>query len=233
MEGLNMQNARAPSWITFDCYGTLIDTRAGYVRIWQELLADKGFGADVDVMAYVEAWGKEEFRMIQGPYAPYREILRRSVEVTLEKFGLPVAEEDGERLAEAWGTFPPFPDVQPVLSLLRRSSKLAIISNVDDDIVAQSIAQMGVAFDGVFTAEQCRAYKPSRIPFEYALKKMGVPAAEVLHVAFGFQYDHTTAHELGFRTVWVNRRDLAQPEGVPFDVVMSDLTGLPALCGVG
>ena len=224
-----MEIARAPAWVTFDCYGTLIDTRPGYVRVWQELLADKGLGPEVEVMAYVAAWGQEEFRLIQGPYAPYRDLLRQSVERTLARFGLPVREGDGERLADAWGTFPPFPDVQPVLNNLAQRTKLAIISNVDDDMVAGSIAAMGVEFDGVYTAQQCRAYKPSRIPFEYALDRMGVPAGRVLHVAFGFQYDHATAHEMGMMTVWVNRRGLERPPGIPFDVEMPDLAALPAL----
>lgn len=227
-----MRSARNPEWITFDCYGTLIDTRAGYVRIWRELLADKGLTRDVDVMDYVRAWGEEEFRMIQGPYRPYREILRQSVETTLERFGLPVSEGDGDRLADAWGSFPPFPDVTPVLSILGDKFKLAIISNVDDDIVARSIASMGLEFDGVFTAEQCKAYKPSRVPFEYALDNMGVRAQRVLHVAFGYQYDLTTAYEMGFMTVWVNRRGLELPAGIPADLEMPDLTGLPSLVGL-
>ena len=119
-----MHLARTPEWITFDCYGTLIDTRTGYVRVWRELLADKGLGAGADVMDYVRAWGEEEFRMIQGPYQVYRDILRQSVETTLARFGVEVAEGDGVRLAEAWGTFPPFADVYPVLSTLKERFKL-------------------------------------------------------------------------------------------------------------
>lgn len=229
LKELRMQLARMPAWITFDCYGTLIDTRTGYVRVWKDLLADKGLDPDVNVLDYVQAWGEEEFRMIQSPYRSYREILCQSVETTLERFGIPAADGDGERLADAWGDFLPFPDVNPVLSALGKEFAMAIISNVDDDIVAKSIARMGVEFDGVYTAEQCKAYKPSRTPFEYALGKMGVPAQQVLHVAFGYKYDHTTAHEMGFNTIWVNRRDLKLPSGIPVDLEIPDLTDLPAL----
>lgn len=224
-----MRLARMPAWITFDCYGTLIDTRTGYVRVWSELLAGKGLGPDVEVMDYVRAWGEEEFRLIQGAYRSYREILCQSVETVLARFGLPIAAGDGDRLADAWGDFLPFPDVRPVLSVLGKQFALAIISNVDDDIVARSIATMGIEFDGVFTAEQCQAYKPSRKPFEYALDRMGVCAQRVLHVAFGYKYDHTTAHEMGLNTIWVNRRGLELPSGIPVDLEMPDLTGLPAL----
>jgi len=221
---------RKPQWITFDCYGTLIDTRTHYVEIWRRLLADKGLDADALVMDYVQAWGAEEFRLIQGPYRKYREILTESVETTLRRRGLPVARGDGRRLADAWGTFPPYADVKPILTRLQQQSKLAIISNADEDIIRQTVAGIGVEFDAVFTAEACGAYKPSRIPFEYALRKMGAAPQDILHVAFGYQYDHATASEMGFMTAWVNRRQLTLPPAArKFDVEIPDLTSLPAL----
>jgi hypothetical protein len=61
---------------------------------------------------------------------------------------------------------------------------------------------------------------------------MGVPSREVLHVAFGYKYDHTTANELGFPNVWVNRRDLVLPAGIPIGCEMPDLLGLPAYLGM-
>jgi 2-haloacid dehalogenase len=91
---------------------------------------------------------------------------------------------------------------------------------------------MGVDFDAIFTAEDCRAYKPSRVPFERALEGMGVPPHDVLHVAFGYRYDHGTASEMGFMTAWINRRGLVlPPDARKFDLELPDLTGLPALVG--
>lgn len=227
-----MALARTPEWITFDCYGTLIDTRTGYVQVWRDLLADKGVRREAAVADCLRFWGEEEWRLVTGPYQKYRDILRQSVEIALVRAGLPVEDGDGQRLADAWGTFQPFPDVNPILSILHSKFKLALITNVDNDIVAQSVASMGIDFDGVFTAEKCQAYKPSRIPFEYALANIGLTPKEILHVAFGYRYDHTTAHEMGFETVWVNRRALDLPPGIPVDIEMPDLTGLPALLGL-
>lgn len=224
---------RSPKWITFDCYGTLIDTRAGYVPLFGKLIAEKGAGARLDTLEVVNRWGEEEFRLIQGPYQKYRAILKESVENTLAAFDLPVASGDGERLADAWGTFQPYPDVNPVLSQLKKRFKLALISNVDDDMIAQSAASIGVDFDGIFTAEKCGAYKPSAIPFRYALEHIGVPASDVLHVAFGWRYDLPAAHALGFMTLWVNRRNLTLPPGaVMSDLVLPDLAAVPYLLGL-
>ena len=227
-----MHLPRKPQWITFDCYGTLIDTRVGYVEVWRRILADKGVDPNAVVMEYVQAWGEEEFCLIQGAYKKYRQILIESVETTLKRRGLPVAPGDGQRLADAWGTFRPYPDVKPTLTTLKEHYKLAIISNGDNDILRQTVAGIGVDFDAVITAEACQAYKPSRVPFERALREMAVPSRDVLHVAFGYQYDHGTASAMGFMTVWVNRRRLTLPAGArKFDLEIPDLTGLPALLG--
>ena len=227
-----MRLPRKPQWVSFDCYGTLIDTRAGYVEVWREILADKGVKSNESVAAFVQAWGEEEFRLIQGPYKRYREILVESVETTLRRHNLPVGPHDGRRLAEAWGTFRPYPDVKPVLTTLKERHRLAIISNVDNDLIRQSVAGIGVDFDAIFTAEDCRAYKPSRAPFERAVQGMGAPPQDVLHVAFGYKYDHDTASEMGFMTAWINRRGLVlPPEARKFDLELPDLTGLPALVG--
>ena len=85
-----MRFAKQPQWITFDCYGTLVDTRTHYVKIWYELLAQKGLDADEAVMEYVRSWGLEEFRLVQGPYKKHRDLLVESVEVTLRRNNLPV-----------------------------------------------------------------------------------------------------------------------------------------------
>src|SRR5436853_6425037 len=130
-----------------------------------KLIEAKEAGARLDTQEVVNWSGAEEFRLIQGSYRKYRSILKESVENTLTHFGLPVASGDGERLADAWGTFQPYTDVNPVLGRLQQRYKLALISNVDDDMIAQSVASIGIDFDGVFTAEQAGAYKPSEIPF--------------------------------------------------------------------
>jgi len=221
---------RTPEWITFDCYGTLIDTKIGYVQLFADLIREKGAAARLDTADVVGWWGEEEFRLINGPYRKYRDILAESLENTLRHFGLPVTPGDGARLGNAWGTYQPYADVKPVLSGLKARYKLALITNVDNDIAAQSAANIGVPFDGIFTAQDAGAYKPSPVPFRYALSKMGVPAERVLHVAFGWRYDLPAAQPLGFMTLWVNRRNLQLPPGaVMSDLVLMDLAGLPAL----
>ncbi len=60
-------------------------------------------------------------------------------------------------------------------------------------------------------AEDARAYKPSRAPFELALNEVAERPEQIIHVAFGFKYDIGPAKALGFRTAWVNRKREPRP----------------------
>ncbi len=86
------------------------------------------------------------------------------------------------------------------------STKRAIVSNIDDELFAGTAKRLEVPFDWVITAQQARAYKPSANTFEYALKEIGRPRDEILHVAQSLYHDIMPARSLGLATVWVNRR---------------------------
>lgn len=169
--------------------------------------------------------------MIQKEYQPYREILAQSLVRALGDFGVSIGPDEGARFAASMPTWPPFPDTKPALDALRGRVKLAIISNVDDDILAQSVRLMDVAFDALITAQQARAYKPSLRPFELALGQLGCSPKDVLHVAFGFQYDIGPAQRLGLRTCWVNRYGKPRPGLIQPDYEVRDLRGLVSIVG--
>jgi 2-haloacid dehalogenase len=217
-----------PAWVTFDCYGTLIEFDLGAVTV--RALGPRAAGLDLD--AFLGAFEELRYEAVLGPYRPYREVLRGSLADAMRRFGLPYREEDGDALVAAVPTFGPFPDVPPALARLRRRCRLAIISNTDDDLIAASLRAIGVPFDRVVTAEQARAYKPDPAIFRHALAALGCAAGDVLHVAAGFRYDIVPAHDLGWARVWVNRRGQAgDPAYGPYRE-LPDLAGLPALLGL-
>jgi len=214
-----------PTFVTFDCYGTLIDWDAGSKRFFQEILL--GNGARISLEDFHDRWNQIEFDLIRGPYKPYKEILAESLRLTLSYFGLPCRPDDEQRFSESIRSWSPFPDVGPNLKKIKRAYKIAIISNIDDDIIQDSVKGMGVEFDDVITAQQARAYKPNPHVFRYALSRLGCKAFEILHAAFGYNYDIIPARKEGMRTVWVNRRS-KEPEGKA-DFVVNDLTDLSRL----
>jgi 2-haloacid dehalogenase len=121
---------------------------------------------------------------------------------------------DGEAgsLAESLKKWDPWPDTIDALNQLKRKFRLAIVSNVDDDLFAATRPKLVVEFDYVITAQQARAYKPSLKIFQLALSRIAVPGHRVLHVGQSLFHDVVPAQSLGLATVWVNR--LSAREGV-------------------
>jgi len=205
------------AWVTFDCYGTLIDWDAGIRNFLKDLLARKG--ALVDLDSFHRRWEEVQFDLIQREYRPYKDVLRLSLEATMEEFGVPYAPEDGDAFAKSMPTWQPFPDVPPALRELKRHARIAIISNTDNDILRESVKLMGADFDALITAEDAKVYKPSPRIFEFALQRLGEAPERILHVAFGFKYDLAPAKQVGMVTCWLNRTGEPKPEGVEPDFV--------------
>ena len=107
------------------------------------------------------------------------------------------------RSLELW---PAFADTTEALSRLAGHFRLAVVSNIDDDLFPFSARQLGVAMDEVITAEQVGSYKPNPAHFHEALRRLELPRDRVLHVAQSLFHDIGPANALGFETVWVNRR---------------------------
>jgi 2-haloacid dehalogenase len=150
----------------------------------------------------------------------------------LRLHGLPYRKTDGEALVAAVPTFGPFPEVPGVLAQIKRNYPIVIISNTDDDLIGGNIERIGVAFDFVVTAEQARAYRPSRAAFEYLLRRVGRTPDQVIHVAQGFEYDIMPTHGLGMRRIWINRgRRRGSSAFMPYEE-MADMSTLPRALGL-
>jgi 2-haloalkanoic acid dehalogenase type II len=190
---------------TFDCYGTLIDWEGGAAAFLYEL-ARRHEPEPPPGRELRARWEELQFELLQGDYAPYREILASSLRAWAGERGYELDDGDGEALARSMESWQPFPDTVPALAAAKAAGlRLWIVSNTDRAIIAHSLRHLEVEFAGVTVAEDVRAYKPSDAPFERALDEIGVEPQEILHVAFGFKYDLAAAQRHGMRTAWVNR----------------------------
>ncbi len=216
--------------VTFDCYGTLIDFDLD--RATRRILGER-LGMDgVDEAEFLRDFRVMRFQAVLEPYRPYREVLTASLEHAMRLHGLPYRREDGDALVAAVPTFGPFPEVPAVLARLKERYEIAIISNTDDDLIAGNLERMGVRFDHVITAEQARAYKPSRRAFEHALRATGRTPDQVIHAAQGFEYDIIPTFGLGMRRIWINRTGRRRSRAyMPYEEVR-DMSPLPGLLGL-
>jgi len=213
-----------PRWISFDCYGTLIDWQGGVRNAFRDL----AHVSDDETQELFEAWERIQWEKIQGPYAPYEEILWASFRQAAEQFGYWCSGFAGEAFVESLGRWKPFPDVNPALIRLAPRHRLAIISNVDRRLLGATLRQFPVRFDALIAAEDARAYKPNPAVFRLALERIGCPPNEIAHVAFGAEYDLRPASELGMRAIYLNRG--GQPlSGIPVEAEIRSLEELVAL----
>jgi 2-haloacid dehalogenase len=223
--------------VSFDCYGTLIDWETGILSALAPVLARHGRRVPDD--ALLEAFADLEAAAESAPYRAYAVVLREVVEGLGRRFGF--TPDDAERglLAASLPEWPAFTDTRDALRALKTKYRLAVISNVDDDLFAGTSRSLGIEFDWIVTAGQVGAYKPSTENFRRALGRFGVPPKRILHVAQSLFHDIAPAKSLGLATVWVNRRrgrpggGATPPAKARPDVEVPDLWSLARLAGLG
>jgi 2-haloacid dehalogenase len=191
---------RAQRWATFDCYGTLIDWEEGMRRALETVLpgnASRLLEHYYQVEKEVEA---------EQPFRSYRDVLAETLRRAAGRMGVALPSGAERVLAETLPNWPVFADVGPALQALRAEGwKLAILSNVDRDLIAGTLRLLPVPFDDVVTAEDVRAYKPSLNHFRHFRDRNQVADEDWVHVARSYFHDIIPASQLGIRRVWVNR----------------------------
>ena len=223
--------------LTFDCYGTLIDWETG---IWEALAPVlRRHRVALERERALEMHASLEAEAERGPYRDYKTVLGEVLQGIGRIAGFePTAAECGA-FARSVGDWPAFADTREALRTLHRRFRLAIVSNIDDDLFAATAPRLGETFDWVITAERARSYKPEHANFRLALERIGLPREHVLHVAQSLYHDIAPANALGITSVWVNRRrgrpgTGATPAGVGApDLEVPDLRTLAAEAAPG
>ncbi len=183
-------------WVTFDCYGTLIDWEEGILKALSPYLKDVSPAEVLRLYARFESEAEKTWR-------PYREVLKMVARKLFTHFGLKPREEVFLENLPHWR---PFPEVNQALKLIKEKGlKTAIISNIDRDLLAQTLRHFTVSFDLLVTAEEARAYKPHPEIFALAKRQLRCAPQEVLHVGQSLFHDIVPARREGWVTCWVRR----------------------------
>ncbi len=137
----------AGRWLTFDCFGTLIDWRHG-IRTTGELLFPGHGQQFLDAYIGIEAEVETE-----GSFRRYRAILTETTRRAAKQLEVDLKPDDATALVSTIPYWPPFGDVGPPLSELRKEGwKFALLTNCDRDIIALTQRRLPVPFDAVVTA---------------------------------------------------------------------------------
>ncbi len=212
--------------VTFDVGGTLIHPWPSVGHVYAELAARHGFksiSADLLNHNFAAAWqAKKNFNHTRSDWS---DLVNRTFSGVLpqtpsEEF----FDELYNRFAEAdcWKIYD---DVIPTLEELRgREIRLAIISNWDERLpVLLPRLQLARYFEAIIISSEVGFPKPSPVIFEYALRKLGLPAEAVLHVGDNVTEDIEGARAVGMQTALIHRH------GHPENGTISSLLHLPAL----
>lgn len=207
-------------WVTFDCYGTLIDWRHG-IRTSLELVFP-GHGARL-----LDAYNRFEPQVqAEHPTMRYRQVLAETLRRALIEEGIDAAGDDLSVLGDTIGYWPVFPDVRPALEALRAEGwRLALLTNCDRDLIALSRRRLGVDVDAVITAEDVGAYKPEYKHFQRFAETFDVTGDRWVHVAQSHFHDMVPARHLGIPRIWINRLE-DRVDDIVADAVLPSLDGL-------
>lgn len=227
---MGLLGTRRPTWLTFDCYGTLIQWDEGLQAAVARVLARRG-AEGIRPRTLIAAYDHHEHALeAERPHRSFRTVAGEGLRRALADLGLDCDEADVDVLTSSISAMPPFPEVPATLRLLKDAGfRLCIISNTDDAIIAGNVTQLGAGIvDLVVTAEQAGAYKPRREIFKRAWQEMGVTKDEACHIGASPHLDLVAARDMGFRCVWVDRGTgrVAPGDYVP-DAVVPALDQVP------
>ena len=212
-------------WVTFDCYGTLIDWERGITDALLPLLPG---GADRAALAKRYIAMEAEFEA-EG-FHLYKDVLDRVGRRVLRSLDVPIPDDKTSPLPSSLADWQPFPEVRAALrALVDQGRHLAILSNVDRDLLELSIGRLGIRPDLAITAEDAQSYKPATGHWRRFLERSGASTERTVHVGASQFHDMRPAAALGFRTVFIDRHDETL-ETSPTRV-LRDLSTLPDVIG--
>jgi 2-haloacid dehalogenase len=217
-----------PKFISFDCYGTLINFEMGptarslfHGRVPAERMP-----------AFLDSFRAYRLDEVLGEWKPFREVIDNSIRRACRAHGVECVDSDVAALYDAIPTFEPHPNVVETLKAIAPHVPLVLLSNSMVDLIPASVARLKAQFHDVFTAEEARAYKPRMQAFEHMFDRLGCAPDRMMHVSSSFRYDLMTASDLGFMArVFIDRNHEPALEG---DGVrrITDVRQLPGLLGL-
>jgi len=213
----------ADRWVTFDCYGTLVDWNGGIreqlARLFGEADADRLLAGYHELEPEIQA---------DEPTAPYRHVMVRALEQLAAEESTDLAPDERDALGRSLPGWRVFPEVPDALTAARaRGFRLVILSNSDPDLIAASIERIGVRFDDAITASEIGSYKPA--PGHWRTFEQRHGRLPHVHVGASLFHDMAPAAELGVPSVWVNR-PAEESDGRPSREI-PDLSPLPETLG--
>lgn len=234
--------------VTFDLWGTLIESRAHPTIPARSRLTEraqrlnrvlKPLGTTHTIQTIESALRQVNKRIAldqaQGFDWSFEVRLRELLDLIRPDFGGTMSKEAlrsvQRAIDEPFTTLPPYHEIEAkgILQNLRRGgAKIGLISNTgftSGPAYRQLLSLYGwdQLLDGVMLSNEVGLAKPNVAIFTRCLNALGVAASDALHVGDSLQHDVLGGQRAGLATVWLNIEGSATPSGICPDFVISEL----------
>lgn len=213
--------------LTFDCYGTLLDTSPLYNYIG-EIAENNGLSSQKAIITF----SSYEDRLMYGEdFINYDKLLLEVLYYCDMEMNCNIFAAQYDKIIAIHRDFLPFADVLEALHKLKQNGyNLAVMSNTTNQIMDWHMERLENLFDDRLVAEDTKCYKPNLLFFKMAERKFNLKMQEHYHIAKGYWWDIVPAGKMGWNKVWVNRTHLSHGRDTerPY-LTVSTLLELPQL----
>lgn len=201
--------------VTVDLFSALLDSRRGGTAALGELSQGHGLeGTDPQVL--FDHWDAENKRLHQeqagsSSWLSFRELAAEAMSRTYRQ--LQLSGDPGSAvtlLLDSIPRWPAWPDSIEGLGRLAEVADVGILSNVDADLLAQTVVTAHVDPRQLYSSERLRAYKPSRSIYRLTQQAVRASGKGLLHVASSAR-DVWGAARSGIDLVHLRREGIPQP----------------------
>jgi 2-haloacid dehalogenase len=189
-------------FVSFDCYGTLIDWETGAYEAFQKEADRDGFTIDRDQL--IPLFVETQHEVMRGSYELYAEVMRRTAIRCAQELGWQLEPSRAQFLPDSIPRWPPFRETNAQLERFAKKYEIGLISNIDDKLLGATRRHFRVDWDLVVTAQQVRSYKPDPAHFKECARRIGGKKGWV-HIASGYETDVEPCIKEKIPVIWVNR----------------------------
>jgi 2-haloacid dehalogenase len=210
-----------PRVLAFDVNETLLDLGAldaSFERAFGSAEVRGQWFAQMLQLAFVGA--------ITGEYVDFTTAQHAALVLLAGRVGVELPERAAEDIVGGMRALPVYPEVPGALTRLREAGfRLAALTNSPLDVARAQLDHAGLSdrFDAILSADEVRALKPRREPYELVARTFEVPLADVRLVA-AHAWDVAGALAAGCAAAFVARPGMAlSPIGARPDIVAADI----------
>jgi len=141
-----------------------------------------------------------------NPFLSFREVHRKTIQDFFKALGIS-EDVDGsiDAAFDEYRSSSAYPEVSAVLRDVEQEVPVAVVSNMDTTALLGALQRNGLTFTFIITSDEEQRYKPDPSLFQRAVRYLGLPAANVLHVGSSYAEDIVGASLTGMPALLMQR----------------------------